>query len=126
MITYLIRDAGEEREENEEELEQASRDIPEKEKYDETDDKSKESGGNPSSLVEEKAGQSTTVQPSSHKDVCHHLSKPDNPDKSKIVSISLDPSKIRQVEYGEYGRHGLVTLAPSKTKLKISGEKLTP
>ena len=69
----------------------------------------------PSSLVEEKARQSTTVQPSSHKDVCHHLSKPNNPDKSKIVSISLDPSKIRQVEYGEYGGHGLVTLAPPKT-----------
>ena len=113
------KDAGGEREENEEELEETSRDIPEKEKYDETDDKSKESGGNPSSLVEEKARQS------SHKDVCHHLSTPDNPDKSKIVSISLDPSKKRQVEYGEYGGHSLVTLAPPKTKLTISGKKCT-
>ena len=70
-------DAGEEKEDGEEVCGEASRDrdIPEKEKHDESNDKSSESGGNPSSLMEEKAKESRTTKPSSRREGCHHLSR---------------------------------------------------
>ena len=70
-------DAGEEKENGEEVCGEASRDrdIPEKEKHDESNDKSSESGGNPSSLMEEKAKESRTTKPSSRREGCHHLSR---------------------------------------------------